>query len=394
MIAYNPNDPRLRADPYPTYRRLRDQGLVHREDLGFWAVARHADLVAVWRNAEGAFSSDHGVSLEQWSPQARDQMSFIAMDPPEHTKMRRLVSKAFTPARIATLEPTIRGLTRRYLTPMLEAGEGDFVVDLANVIPVEVISELVGVPRADRSRLQQLSSQIMDRDSLDVQLTATVRQANEELASYYRELIAERRQHPRNDLVSALLQAEVDGQRLGEVGVVATLMLLGVAGNETTAKLLGTAWRCAWQFPAQRELIWRGEIPVSAWVEETLRWEGPSQYTARRTTRPVRLHDQTIPADARLLLVIAAGNRDERVFTDPDRFDLRRMDLSETLAFGLGAHFCLGAALARLEARVVLEEVVAAVDRGYDVDLEAAIWGGGGHVRGYASLPTAVKPRR
>ncbi|AQZ63052.1 putative cytochrome P450 hydroxylase [[Actinomadura] parvosata subsp. kistnae] len=390
-MVYHPNNPDLRANPWPTYQWLRDeQPLYHNPGAGFWVLSRHADVSAAWRDP-ALYSSDHGPALEHWAPDASATMGFVAMDPPQHTLHRRLISQGFTPGRVRHLEPRIRQLTRAYLQPLLEEGSLDFA-DFATAIPVDVISELIGVPVADRPLLLQLSRQIMTRDDANGRLTPAVRQANAELASYYASLIAERRARPREDLTSALLRADIDGERLAERDVIATLMLLGVAGNDTTAKLLTTAWRCAWQHPDQRARLWSGELDVGCWVEETLRYEGPSAYTARRLTRPTELHGVVVPAGACVLLVIAAANRDERVFPAADRYDLSR-DTSRTLAFGLGQHFCLGASLARLEATVVLQELVRAVEADYEVDLAAASWAVSPNVRGHATLPTTVKRR-
>ncbi|MEV0389418.1 cytochrome P450 [Nonomuraea sp. NPDC050643] len=390
MIVYNPNDPELRADPYPTYRRLLDDvPLYHHEaPPRYWALSRHADVASAWRNFE-LYSSDHGVVIEQWGSDAHRTMSFLAMDPPGHTRIRALISRGFTPARVDRLRPRIAELSRDYLEPVLDKGTFDFVTDFAAMIPVDVISELIGVPVSDRPMLRRLSEAIMEREDVDGNLTGKVRDSVTGLAAYYTELVAERRRHPREDLASALLAARIDGDRLAEGDVVSTLMLLGTAGNETTLKLLATAWRLAWQHPGQRE---RAFADVDAWVEESLRFEGPSQYTARRLTREVKLHGRTMPADSMVLLLMGAANRDPRVFPDPDRYLIGR-DTSATLAFGVGRHFCFGAALARLEARVVLREVAAAVSPDYEVHLEHAEWALSSSVRGHSRLPTTVTRR-
>ncbi|MGP4103304.1 cytochrome P450 [Nonomuraea sp. KM90] len=394
-MAYNPNDPELRRDPFPTYRWLRDEKpLYHNPDLNFWALSRHQDVADALRRPD-VCSSDHGPALEQFGPNAAEAMGFVAMDPPLHTERRRLVSHAFTSRRVSSLEPRIRKLTREYLATLLERGTGDFVADFAARIPVDVISELIGVPAADRSLLLRLSHQIMTREDLHGRLTPAVEQANVELYQYYIQLITKRRRSPKDDLASALLQANSEGKHLSDGEVAATLMLLGIAGNETTIRLLTTAWRCAWEHPDQRAAVWSGDIGISAWAEEALRFEGPSQYTARRVTRPTEWHGAVVPTDTRLLLLIAAANRDERAFPDGDRFDMRRDPkiLAKTLAFGLGPHFCLGALLARLEATVVLQELVAAVKVDYDLDIAHASWSASPIVRGHAQLPTTIKPR-
>ncbi|TYB66214.1 cytochrome P450 [Nonomuraea sp. PA05] len=390
-MTYNPNDPASHRDPFPAYRRLRDERPVYRNDeLDFWAVSRHADVSAAWRDPAG-FSSDHGPALEEWAPDAARTAGFVAMDPPRHTHRRRLISQGFTPAAVRRLEPDIRRLTHTHLRPLLDHGGPFDFTDLAAAIPVDVISELIGVPLPDRPLLQRLSRQIMTRDDPDGHTTPAMSQATADMAAYYAALIAERRARPRDDLVTALLHAEADGERLADQDIVATLILLGIAGNETTSKLLSTAWRCAWQHPEQRRRVWAGETDVSAWVEETLRYEGPAQYVARRVTRPTTLHGVVVPAGARILLLVGAANRDERVFPDADRYDLSR-DTGRALAFGLGHHFCLGASLARLEATTVLRELVRVVEADYEVDLGAASWAAS-PMRGHSRLPTMVKQR-
>ncbi|WP_327591389.1 cytochrome P450 (plasmid) [Nonomuraea sp. NBC_00507] len=390
MIAYNPNDPVTQADPFGIYQQLRDQApLYHRSKAPeFWALSRHADVAAALPDFR-RYSSDHGPALEQWAPDARKSMSFVAMDPPDQHRMRTLISRGFTPGRVRQLEPRVRELTRMYLEPALERGTFDFVEDLAAKIPMDVIGELIGVPRADRAALLQLAQQVMTRDDVTGRLTLAVRDANAKLAHYYLELIKDRRRHPREDLASALLKAEIDGDRLSDGDVVATLMLLGIAGVETTVRLLGTAWRLAWQHPDQRAAAF---ADVGSWVEETLRFDGPSQYTARRVTRSVQLHGREVPEGAPLLLLLAAANRDERVFPEADKFIVGR-DTTHVLAFGLGSHFCLGAPLARLEATTVLRELVAAVEPDYDINLEGAVWARSPIVRGHSRLPTTIKPR-
>ncbi|WP_308168205.1 cytochrome P450 [Nonomuraea sp. NEAU-A123] len=390
MIVYNPNDPVLRTDPYPTYQRLREEApLYHHESAPhYWALSRHRDVESAWRDFE-LYSSDHGAVIEQWAPDARNTMSFLAMDPPEHSRIRALIARGFTPARVERLRPRIAELTRGYLEPGLDKEAFDFVADFASMIPVDVISELIGVPEADRPMLQRLSEAIMEREDIDGKLTDRLRDAMTQLAGYYHELVEERRRRPHEDLATALLEAEIDGDRLDHGDVVATLMLLGTAGNETTIKLLGIAWRLAWQHPDQRE---RAFADVDAWVEESLRFEGPSQYTARRVTRDVRLYDETVPADSMMLLLMGAANRDKRVFPTAEHFLIGR-DTSETLAFGVGPHFCVGAALARLEARVVLREVAAMVRPDYEVHLKHAVLARSSSVRGYTRLPTTITPR-
>jgi cytochrome P450 len=387
--TYSPYDYAIHEDPYPTYAQLREHAPVYRhEELDFWAITRHADVYAAGRDP-GTFSSSHGVSLELWSPEARQRSSFIAMDPPEHTQFRGLISRAFTPRRIAELEPRIREITRGYLARALDQRDGfDFIADFAESIPADVISELVGVPAADRPQILRWSNESLRREEGSTGIPEVAVSAIVQLMGYYGELIADRRAHPGDDMLSALIAAEIDGQRLADTDIRAVLLLLGIAGNESTTKILGNAWWQAARHPDQRELAFSGRI--QEWVEETLRYDSSGQMTARLVTRDVDLHGVTVPAGARMLLVFAAANHDPDVFPNPESFDLTR-DTSRTLTFGTGPHFCLGAGLARLETRVVLEELAAAVHPDYQVGEPTRVHHA--NIRGFSRLPTSVKPR-
>ncbi|GII04101.1 cytochrome P450 [Planobispora takensis] len=355
-------------------------------EVPFYALSRHADVWTAWRDP-ARYSNSHGVSLELWSPQARRRSSFISMDPPEHTAFRALISRGFSPRRVAELEPRIRELTRARLSTAVEMGGFDFITDLVQRIPVDVISELIGVPEADRDQVLAWSNLLVQRDE-DFTMPHSAIEATLHLVGYYTDLIAERRRRPGEDLVSALLAAEIDGARLSEADICAVLLLLGAAGNESTTKLLGNAWYQAARHPGQRALAFAGAI--EAWIEETLRYDSSGQMVARLVTADVTWYGQRVPAGSRMLLLGAAANRDPRVFPDPERFDLTR-DTGDLLSFGTGPHFCLGAALARLESRVVLEELVAAVREDYEIGTPVRMHSP--NIRGFAALPTVVEPR-
>lgn len=388
LMLYNPFDHALQENPYPTYTRLRDEAPLYRNDeLDFWALSRHTDVNAAFRDP-ALFSSAHGVTLEMWDPAAADLVGFLAMDPPRHTRMRALVSRGFTPARVAGLEPAVRAATRECLAPALEAGTFDFA-GVVSAVPVYVISELLGVPREGRAEMLRLSEILITRHDGDTGIPQAFWDAGLALTTRYRELIAERRAEPRDDLVSALVMAEIDGDRLGDEEIVAVLSLIGIAGNESVTKLAANAWYQAWLHPGQRAIAWAGAI--TAWVEETLRYDGSAQMVARRLTRDTVLHGTEVPAGARVVLLGASANRDPRVFPHADRYDLTR-DTGQALAFGSGPHFCLGAALARLQLRVVLEELVATVD-GYEIDEKGIAFVHSPNLRGFRALPTEVTLR-
>lgn len=392
-LTYSPYAYEIHEDPYPTYARLRDEAPLYRnEEMGFWALSRHADVNAAFRDS-GRFSSSHGVSLDPAAsgPHAHKTMSFLAMDPPKHGRMRALVSRGFTPRRVQDLEPRIRELTLQHLEPALDRGDFDFIRDLAGKLPMDVISELIGVPAADRDELRRLADLLVHRDEGVNDVPPEGVEAALTLVGYYTDMLDERRRQRTDDLTSALLDAEIDGDRLTDDEIIGFLFLMVVAGNETTTKLLGNAWYWAWRNPDERAKPFTDRERVGDWVEETLRYDTSTQMLARITTEDIELHDRVIPRGDRVVLLVGSANRDERVFPQGERYDLDR-DTSELLSFGVGRHFCLGASLARLEARIVLGELVDRV-ADYDVDPDGIERVHSINVRGFASLPTTVKVR-
>ena len=395
-LVYSPYRYEIHEDPYPTYQRLRDEAPVYRNvEGGFWALSRHTDVVEAFRD-NARFSSAHGVSLDPAAsgPHAHRTMSFLAMDPPMHGRMRGLVSRGFTPRRVAELEPRIRELTRKHLDLALEKGSFDFIGDLAGKLPMDVISELIGVPRADRDELRRLSDLLVHREEGMDDVPPAGVEAAFSLVTYYADMLAQRRAEPTDDLTSALLAAEVDGDRLTDDEIMGFLFLMVVAGNETTTKLLGNAWYWAWRNPEERAKPFADPGRIHSWIEETLRYDTSSQMLARTTTEPVELHGTVIPGGDRVVLVVGSAHRDERVFDRADEYDLDRPEeeLQQIASFGFGRHFCLGASLARLEARVCLEELVARV-ADYEIDPDGIRRVHSVNVRGFAALPTTVVAR-
>ncbi|MFC9977147.1 cytochrome P450 [Spirillospora sp. NPDC127200] len=391
--SYSPYDYAVHEDPYPVYARLREEAPLYRnEELGFWALSRHADVAAAFRD-HATFSSSNGVSLEPsaWGPHAHRTMSFLALDPPRHTRMRALVSKGFTPRRVKDLQDGVLELTRRYLDPLLDKRECDFVADFAGLLPMDVISQMMGVPEGDRAEVRRLADVVVHREEGLNDVPPAGMEAALTLVGYYQDMVAERRRAPRQDLTSALLGADIDGDRLTDREVIAFLFLMVVAGNETTTKLLANALYWGARNPAQAAKPFADPARVDDWVEETLRYDTSSQMLARTVARDVTLHGRRVPEGERMLLLVGSANRDPRVFERPDDYDLDR-DTSQLISFGGGRHFCLGANLARLEARIVLTELARRV-ASYEVDTAGARRVHSINVRGFASLPIRLEVR-
>ncbi|MFM8409076.1 MAG: cytochrome P450 [Alphaproteobacteria bacterium] len=386
MFEFDPYAWEFHEDPYPVYRRLRDEAPDYRDErLGFWALSRHDDVLAGFRDTDH-LSNAQGVSLEKSShPDASQTASFLAMDPPRHDRMRALVARGFTPKRISDLEPRIREITRMHMDRFQGDRRCDFVQQFAGLVPMDVISEMLGVPAEDRDRLRHLADTVLHREDGVAGIPAESADAARSLMGYFHGLVADRRARPRADLPSALLEAEVDGEKLADREVMSFLFLMVIAGNETTTKLLGNALYWLWRNPDARRAVTADRGLVAAWAEETLRYDPSTQILARTAKGDFELGGRRIRDGEKVLLLVGSANRDERVFPDPDRYDLGR-DTSASLAFGKGTHFCMGASLARLEARVALEEVL---DRMPDFEIDPAglVRVHSVNVRGFASMP-------
>jgi hypothetical protein len=392
-VTYSPYAYEIHEDPYPTYARMRAEAPVYRHDeLNFWALSRHEDVLAAFRNLDG-FSNAQGVSLEPsaFGPDAHKFMSFLALDPPRHTRMRSLVGKGFTPSKVAQMEDHIRTIALEHLEPALELGTFDYIADFAGKLPMDVISELVGVPRADRAEVRRLADVVVHREDGVLDVPPAGMDAAMGLVAYYQAMVDDRRRTRRDDLTSALLDAEIEGDKLTDEEIIAFLFLMVVAGNETTTKLLGNAWYWGWRNPDERAKPFDDHGRVDSWIEETLRYDTSSQMLLRVTRIPMELHGVEIPEGSRVLLLVGSANRDESVFPEPERYDLDR-DTSRLVSFGSGRHFCMGAPMARLEARIGLDELVKRVAT-YDVDPDGIERVHSINVRGLAALPTTVTLR-
>jgi len=387
MVVYDPYDWQVHEDPYPTYHALRDEEpAYYNERLDFWALSRHADVLEAFRDPV-TYSNRSGVSLERSQiGDATSVMSFLAMDPPQHGRLRLLVSRGFTPRRVSALEPRIREIATHYIDSFIERGECEFIGEFAGKLPMDVVSEMLGVPEEDRDQLRTWADTVLHREPGVAEVPEAGMQAAARLLGYFAEHVGARHESPgADDLTEALIAAEVDGDRLADRDIIAFLFLMVIAGNETTTKLLGNALYWISKHPEQRARVTADESRIPGWVEETLRFDPSSQLIARTATRAVELHDRKIPEGARVALLIGSANRDERVFARPDIYDIGR-NTSQSLAFGQGTHFCLGASLARLEARVALEEIQRRLPR-FEVGFEELVRVHSSNVRGFARMP-------
>ncbi len=398
-IPFDPYDYAFHEDPYPTYARLRAEAPVYRNaSMDFWALSRHRDVRAALRDS-ARLSNSWGVSLDPtaYGPEAHRSMSFLAMDDPKHARIRKLVSKGFTPRRLADLSERIAELTRSHWDRCLQLGEFDYIRDFAGLLPMDVVSEMLGVPESDRAHLRTQSDLLLHREEgvLDVPQGAIM--AYLELTGYYRDLLEGRRKNPGEDLVSVLMDAEItDGDagttRLSDAEIIGFLILMVVAGNETTTKLLGNAMYWGSRFPDEVAKPLADPSLVPDWTEETLRYDNSTQILVRRVLTDVEFGEHTIAAGERVLLLLGSANRDEDVFDAAAEYRIGRDSSQTLLSFGLGVHFCLGAHLARMEANIGLGQIAASI-RGYEIDTAAAERVHSVSVRGFATLPMSVRAR-
>lgn len=391
--GYDPFDYRVHEDPYPLYRWMRDHAPVYRnEPRDFWALSRHADVQNALKDP-ARFSNRYGISLEPelWGPQAPKTSFFLAMDPPDHGLHRSLVSSAFTPRRMASLEDRVRELARLRLEPLRDNARFDFMTDYAAALPNDVLCELLGIPYDDWDQVRADTDQMNHRSDGSDERGPDAAAAAMRLAHYLGELIGDLRRRPDDSLTSAVLEARVEDRPLTDTQVMGFLFVMIGAGNESTGKTIGNAWFHGDRLPeVQRTgLNGRGED----WASETLRYDSASQMVARLVTTDTVLHDTLIPAGSRVALLPACANRDERAFSDPDRYDLDR-STRKMISYGHGPHHCLGAALAGLEMRIALDEMGVLVEA-YEIDGDRARRTHSPHQRGFAALPTEVtfRPR-
>ena len=362
-VHFNPMDPEFIADPYPTYHRLRAEDPVHHSPLGFWVLTRYEDVVAALRDPRlvkepiAAFvAARFGAAMPAMG------LSMLDRDPPDHTRLRGLVNKAFTPRVVEALRPHIQKIVDGLLARVEGAGTMDLIEEFAYPLPVTVICQMLGVPVEDRERFKQwgldiargLDAILLPPDSDVARRSAAARRA---LAEYFRALIAERRAAPRGDMLSDLIAAEEAGDKLSEDELLATCILLLVAGHETTVNLIGNGTLALLRHPDQLRRLREDPGLIGSAVEELLRYDGPVQRTARIPSADVTFDGLTIGKGEMVMPFIGAADRDPAQFPDPDRLDITRTD-NRHIAFGWGIHFCLGAPLARVEGQIAISTLV------------------------------------
>jgi cytochrome P450 len=394
-MIYEPYSRPFQEDPYPLYKHFRDEEpCAYNPQMDFYALFRFEDVWNATLDWE-TMSSSYGPSLENRGQMPPGSFSIIGMDPPAHTKLRNVVSRGFTPRRIAALEAEIRGIAKHYLEPLSTRDAFDFEQEFAVKFPMDVISALLGIPEEDRDAYRHAVDQGLNRDpdkGLDEMRAQSLFGGSQH--QYVARLLEQRRQQPREDLVTVLADAEfedADGRRrrLDDRECISFITLLAAAGAETTAKLLGHAIYLLWKHPDQRETVFGDPSRIPNTIEEVLRYEAPSQFQGRVALRDSTWHGVRIPAGARVALVTGAACRDEREYADPDRFDVTRRHERE-LYFGHGHHVCIGKSLARLETRIALEEIAARFPR-YEVDESGITRTYQAHVKGYVNLPISIR---
>jgi cytochrome P450 len=398
---FDPFAPGFTDDPYPQYATLRAQAPVYQHPLGFWLLTSYEGVSWLLR-AAGLSVQDDNVAADSLLRQLREQMygdeaprasavSMLDRDPPDHTRLRRLVSKAFTPRSIQALRPRITELVDDLLDAMARRDRVDLVDALAFPLPFSVIAEMLGTPPADHERIRQLSGTVVRslEPVADPELAKAIAAADEELTGIAAEMIAWKRANPADDLLTALIQAEDDGDVLDDDELVAQTLLLYIAGHETTVNLIAGGTLALLRHPRQFALLRDNPSLVGNAVEELLRYDSPVQASRRITLTPVTVGGTTIPAGAFVMASLGSANRDERYWgADAGELRLSRENARQHVSFGAGHHHCLGAALARLEAGVAFERLAGRFPR---LSLDGDVtWNGRINLRGPAHLPVSL----
>lgn len=369
-IDLNDFDLFIHGDPHAAWKVLREQAPVHwnlKDDTGFWSITTYQDALSVYRNPH-TFSSERGMALtygltneETMAQQVGFGQMMIVTDPPRHTRMRQIINKRFTRAALAPQEPHVRAIATEIIDSVAERGGCDFVVDVAAKLPTAAICEMMGIPKADWDMMFTVANMSIGTHDPEYQIDgdarATGQQAQMNCFNYFVNVISDRRKNPGIDLVSALVHGEIDGEKLTDMEVLFNCFLLIIGGQETTRNATSGGLLALIENPGERERLTRDRSLLPTAVEEVLRYTSPITHVMRTATRDIELRDQQIKAGDRVVIWNPSANRDPAQFPDPHRFDITRTP-NEHLALGHGEHFCLGANLARMELKVMLDEVL------------------------------------
>src|SRR6266566_9038009 len=394
LSLYQLLDPEVLADPYPLYHRLRTEAPVHWDPyLHAWVVTRYADVITVLHD----FSADRTPTPEQFAAMGLAELGPIAqvmmrqmlfMDAPAHTRLRGLASMAFTPARVEALRSHIRDIVDDLMAPLFRAGRMDVINDLAAPLPAIVTAEMLGVPTSDCEKLKAWSAdfaEVLGNFQHNPDRTKRTLLCVEEMSAYFRDAIQRMKTEPREGLIHSFMTAEIDGDRLTEEEIIANCIVTMVGGQETTTNLIGNGVLSLLRNPDQLKRLREDLTLIPSAVEELLRYESPSQHTARIAPRDTEIGGNLIRKGQAVIAVMGAGNRDPERFPDPDRLDLGRTD-NRHLAFGWASHFCFGAALARIEGQLVIEAIVSRTSN-LALDPGPLVWRENLGLRGLISLP-------
>ncbi|MDQ3401921.1 MAG: cytochrome P450 [Actinomycetota bacterium] len=401
--VFNPFVPGFDEDPYGHYRELRESSPVHEHPLGFWFISRHADVFPLLR---GPLSVEqrHLAGHSRWTEMRESTgatdwragaLSMLDRDPPDHTRLRSLVAKVFTPRAISALEPRITALVDTALDRMARAGESDLVEELAFPLPFTVITEMLGMPPADEAHVRGLTGTLVRslEPVADPEVARAITEADRELCALVADVVDWKRANPADDLLTELIQAEHDGEMLSDDELIAQVVLLYIAGHETTVNLISNGVVALLRDPEQLALLRGDPSLIANAVEELLRYDSPVQSSRRVTLQPYLAGGHEIPAGSFVIANLGSANRDPEFWgSDADQLDLTRANARQHSSFGAGPHHCLGAALARLEGRVAIGRLV---DRFPALALAGPVgWNGRINLRGAATVPVTTRPLR
>ncbi|GBG36283.1 cytochrome P450 [Mycobacterium montefiorense] len=397
-LVFDPFSEQFFTDPYPTYRRMREEAPVYYDERhDFYALTRHEDVSAAFKDYQ-TYSSARGIDLAMVKNNAlpQESKSMIFMDPPEHRRMRTLVNKVFTPRAITSLKDTVTELIEYHLS-RIDPHRFDVVADFSALFPVEVISTVLGVPAEHRQQIRHWVDTSLHREPGQIEMGEVNWEAVTQIGTFYYNLIQERRKAPQDDMISGLIAAEVEREgggttQLDDFEITGFATLLGGAGAETVTKLVGNAIVQFARNPDQWQKLLDDRAKVPAAIEEVLRYEAPAQYNVRCSLKDVALHGVTIPAGKPVFLLGGSANRDPNAFTDADKFDIDRdRTEAQNLGFGYGVHSCLGAALARLESAIALNKLLDLMPR-YEVIWDDCKRVSMQNVAGWSNVPVRVLP--